>query len=157
MLRATRPARTGYFAIGIFQPKREINLGTLWRSAASLGATYTFQIGMRFNPQSSDTVKSWRMMPHFVFDDFDSFYKTIPYSCPVTAIELSDKAVDLIEYQHHPRSIYLLGAEDTGIPDKVLEQCHDIVQIPGQFCLNVAVAGSIVIYDRIMKQGSTNA
>lgn len=44
-----------------------------------------------------------------------------------------------------------MGAEDHGIPEKVLERCQAIVQIPGRYCYNVAVAGSIVMYDRMAK------
>lgn len=50
------------------------------------------------------------------------------------------------------RAIYLLGAEDTGIPDNILNDCDSIVQLPGNYCLNVAVAGSIVLYDRNSKR-----
>lgn len=34
-----------YFAIGIYHPKTEMNMGTLWRSAYQLGASYIFTIG----------------------------------------------------------------------------------------------------------------
>lgn len=43
------------------------------------------------------------------------------------------------------------GAEEYGLPKEVLEKCHQIVQIPGSYCLNVATAASIVMYDRINK------
>lgn len=36
---------------------------------------------------------------------------------------------------------------------KIMEHCADVVQIPGEFSLNVSVAGSIVLYDRLLKNG----
>ena len=38
-------------------------------------------------------------------------------------------------------------------PQEALEHCADVVQIPGEFSLNVSVAGSIVLYDRLLKNG----
>ncbi|CCY35022.1 23S rRNA methyltransferase [Alistipes sp. CAG:831] len=37
---------------------------------------------------------------------------------------------------------------------KALEYCADVVQIPLEFSLNVSVAGSIVLYDRLLKSSS---
>lgn len=73
-----------YFGIGIFNAKTADNVGTLWRSAYQLGASFIFTVGERsrvrtnhyyvdiftyagmqwergqFGKQSSDTVKAWR-------------------------------------------------------------------------------------------------
>lgn len=61
------------------------------------------------------------------------------------------KARFLPTYIHPNRAIYLLGVEDNGLPDAVLGQCQQVVEIPASTCLNVAVAGSIVMYDRAAK------
>lgn len=37
----------GYFGIGIYKPKTNTNIGTLWRSVFQLGAAYIFVIGQR--------------------------------------------------------------------------------------------------------------
>jgi tRNA G18 (ribose-2'-O)-methylase SpoU len=46
-----------------------------------------------------------------------------------------------------------MGAEDYGLSPRVLSLCHDVVQIPSVEAqsMNVAVAGSLVIYDRFAK------
>ena len=54
-------------------------------------------------------------------------------------------------FVHPERCIYLLGAEDYGLPDKVLSMCQAVVHISTPMCLNVAVDGSIVMYDRKAK------
>ncbi|PKR81199.1 rRNA methyltransferase [Brumimicrobium salinarum] len=140
-----------YFGIGILQHKRGHNIGTLWRSAHILGASYIFTIGKSYKKQTSDVLKSWREIPLFHYDDFDDFYKHIPYNSQLVGVEMVPDAEYIKEYKHTPRAVYLLGAEDKGLPEKVLERCHHIVQLPGLKSLNVAVAGSIVMYDRIAK------
>lgn len=149
--RTSRISRTQFFGIGIYHPKREVNVGSLYRTAASLGATFTFQIGSRFTLQSSNTCQSWKFIPHFVYDSIESWHKAIPYDTVPIAVELTDSAIPLTNYQHPHRAIYVLGAEDHGLNDQILDICRDTIIIPGEFCLNVAIAGSIVIYDRISK------
>ena len=39
--------RRGYFGVGIYQPKHWENVGTLWRSAYQLGASFLVVVGSR--------------------------------------------------------------------------------------------------------------
>lgn len=145
--------RRGYFGIGIFNGKNADNLGTLWRSAHILGADFIFTIGKRYTMQCTDTTKARKHIPMFHYDSWEDFLAHTPNDCPVCAVELDDRAESLPQYKHPERCVYLLGAEDFGIPRPVLDRCRDVVQIPGRFCYNVAVAGSIVMYDRLFKEG----
>lgn len=52
---------------------------------------------------------------------------------------------------HPAQAIYLLRAEDSELPEDILQYCNTIVNIDTPFCLNVAVVGSIVMYDRSVK------
>jgi tRNA G18 (ribose-2'-O)-methylase SpoU len=142
----------GYFGIGVFHSKNSDNVGTLWRSAAIMGASFIFTIGKRYKKQATDTMKAYRHIPLYNYLDMDDFVKHIPYDCPVVAIEISDKSIYIRNYIHPERCIYLLGAEDYGIPPEVLNKCRDVIQIPGEYCYNVSAAGSIVMYDRMTKQ-----
>ena len=45
-------------------------------------------------------------------------------------------------------------ARKIGLPEEVIAACDDIIQLPGDYSLNVSVAGSIVIYDRLLKRGN---
>lgn len=139
-----------YFSIGIYNPKREENVGSLFRSAGILGASFVFTIGKRIATQQSDTNKFHKYRPYYNHASFDDFYKAIPYGCLLVGIELDDKSVPIETYKHPERCIYLLGSEDNGLPKKVREKCHEIVQLPmGNY--NVANAGTIVMYDRHQK------
>lgn len=144
-------AETGYYGIGIYQLKRGYNLGTLWRSAYILGASYIFTIGKNYKKQTSDVLKTWSRIPLFHYDTFEEFKNSIPYSCQLVGIELVEGAVPLHEFEHPKRAVYLLGAEDNGLPPNVINECHELIQLPGSHSLNVAVTGSIVMHDRIVK------
>jgi len=141
----------GYFAIGVFHSKTEANVGTLLRSAHAFGAAFVFTIGRRWEKQASDTRNSWKHVPVFCFEDIDQLIRHLPYSCPLIGIELADQAKPINGFFHPERACYLLGAEDHGLNQASMDRCHAILQIPGaSSCLNVASAGSIVMYDRFI-------
>ena len=141
----------GYFGIGIFNGKYPANIGTLWRSANIFGADFIFTIGKRYTHQCSDTMKTPKHIPMFTFSSFDDFREHMPYDCQLIAVELDRRSVPIERFVHPERCIYLLGAEDYGLPPGVLDKCQAVVQLPGDHCLNVSTAGSIVMYDRIIK------
>lgn len=138
----------GYFGIGIYHGKTESNLGTLWRSAHNFGASFIFTIGHRYGKQPSDTTKAWRSIPLFQYPTFSDFKASLPKEGKVIAIEQSKASCALNNFIHPERAIYLLGAEDHGIPEVLLGECYQTIHIDTPMCINVAVAGSIVMYDR---------
>ena len=145
--------QTSYFAIGIYKPKTAHNIGSLWRTAYIMGAQYIFLIDKRYTKQKSDVLNTWSRIPLFQFKTFKEFYSAIPYNSQLIGVELDDKAESLEKFEHPRRGIYLLGAEDGGLPKEYREKCHHLVKLPGNYSMNVAVTGSIVLYDRIAKTG----
>lgn len=140
-----------FFGIGIYQPKTSHNIGTLWRTAYILGAKFIFIIDGKYKPQSSDTTKAWSKIPFYRYENFSHFYASLPYATRLVGVEMDEKSEPIANFVHPTRAAYLLGAEDNGLPQKVLEKCHALIQLPGSQSLNVAVSGSLVIYDRIQK------
>jgi len=143
----------GFFGIGILNNSDQINIGTLWRSAYLLGASFIFTVDKKYKQQGSDVTKSWTRIPLYHFKTFDDLKDNLPYSTRLVAVEMGDAAIPLNEYEHPDRAVYLLGNEISGLPQKVLEQCQSLVKLPGEYSLNVAVTGSIVMYDRMTKGG----
>lgn len=143
--------RRGYFAIGIYGAKNSINMGTLWRTAQLMGAQYIFTIGQRYKRQPSDVYDTSRHMPLFEFATFEEFQAVRPKDCLLVGVELTDDALLLDRFSHPERAIYLLGAEDLGLPDKVLAKCQAVVRLRGERSMNVATTGSIVLYHRTME------
>jgi tRNA G18 (ribose-2'-O)-methylase SpoU len=147
-------AQRGFFGIGIENTKTEMNIGTLWRTAHIMGASFIFTIGKRYKKQATDTMKSWRTIPLYNYPDFESFYQTLPYDCQLVGVELDEKSIPVASFEHPQRCVYLLGAEDHGLTNTALNKCHKLVQLPGDYCMNVAVAGSIILFDRIQKHAT---
>jgi tRNA G18 (ribose-2'-O)-methylase SpoU len=144
----------GYFGIGVFQAKREVNIGTLWRHANLYGAAFIYTIGARYDRQCSDTMQTPRHIPLFTYPDEATFSTLRPYDCPLVCIELDERAVPLPEFVHPERAVYLLGAEDNGLPPSILDRAQYVVQIPcpKPYSMNVATAGTLVLYDRFIKE-----
>ena len=143
--------KNGYFGIGCINMKTHYNYGTLFRTAQIFNADFIFLIGKRFQRQPSDTMKSWRHIPLFEFENFSEFQKNRPFGCQLIGIELDPKAIPLADFKHPKQACYLLGAEDNGLTKEALKSCQDLIVLPGEKSLNVSVAGSIVLYDRISK------
>ncbi len=143
--------RPHHFGIGIERGKNKANYGTLWRSAVNLGANYIFSVGCRYPKQASDTTNAWRQMPAFEYSGIEDFLSHRPYDVPLIGIELTDDAKPLSRFTHPPNAIYILGPEDGNLSKRIQDGCQAIVKIDSTYCLNVAVAGAIVMYDRQMK------
>ena len=144
----------GYFGVVVWHPKSGINIGTLWRSAAINDAAFLATIGKRYPPQASDTIKAPRHTPLWHFATPQDFWEHTPYNCPVVAVEIHERAKSLVQFSHPERAIYLLGPEDGSLPKELVNRAYAIVQIPGAYCYNLAVAGSIVLYDRLAKRSA---
>jgi tRNA G18 (ribose-2'-O)-methylase SpoU len=139
------------FGIGIYHTKTETNVGSLFRSAVCFGANYVFTIGRRYSPQASDTPKSWKHIPLFHYSNKDEFLRNRPFDAELIGVEIVNGARDLANYCHPRNAIYLLGPEDGSIQRELLAQCNDIVKFDSKYCLNVACAGSVIMYDRQSK------
>lgn len=143
--------QNGYFGIGCLNMKTETNYGTLFRTAQIFGADFIFLIGHRFKHMPTDTMGSYRHMPLFQFKDFEDFNAHRPFDCRLIGIELTENAIPLKDFEHPKNACYILGAEDNGLTRQMIDSCQKIIVLPGERSLNVAVAGSIVLYDRISK------
>jgi len=144
----------GYFGIGCLNMKTGMNYGTLFRTAQIFDADFIFLIGQRFKIQSSDTMKSWKHIPLFIYKDFVDFNLHRPYNCQLIGVELTENAFPIQQFCHPKSACYLLGAEDNGLTSEAIDKCQTIIKLPGTKSLNVSVAGSIVLYDRIFKQST---
>ncbi len=147
-----RIPQRGYFGVAVSRPKSTCNVGTLWRSANIFGAAFLAIIAGRHRKQASDTMATHRHVPLYEFDTFDAFYAGLPHGCQLVGVELVEGARSLPGYGHPERAVYLLGPEDGSLTAAELLRCHSRIVIPGSHCLNLAVAGSVVLYDRIAKR-----
>lgn len=143
------PTPRGYFAIGAERTSKALNLGNLMRSAHGFGASFTFTIGATYKALEAraDTSKGQDHLPHYNWDGLDAM--RLPLRCQLVGIELTGDAIDLPSFRHPTRAAYVLGPERGSLSEPLLERCDFVVKIPTKFCVNVAIAGAIVMYDRV--------
>ena len=143
----------GFYAVGIWHPRRETNVGSLFRAAFLYGAAMVFTVGRRYDRQAGDTPNTAAHLPLMHFADLDDLVGHLPHGCPLVGVEMDASARLLAGYVHPPRAAYLLGAEDHGLSPEVLKRCHELVQIEcaRPESMNVACAGSVLLYDRFAK------
>lgn len=143
------PQRRGYFAIGAERISKSLNLGNLMRSAHGFGASFTFTVGSRYigDEAYADTSKGQLHLPHYNWRTLEEM--ALPDGCRLVGVELLDTAHDLPSFRHPLRAAYVLGPEKGSLSPELLSKCDHVVKIPTSFCVNVAMAGAIVMYDRI--------
>ncbi|MCP3925886.1 MAG: RNA methyltransferase [Desulfobacterales bacterium] len=141
----------GFYGIGILNNANEFNVGTLWRTAYILGAAFIFTVTKKYKPQSSDVTKAWTKIPLFHYRTIDELKWNLPHSTKLIGVEMTKESIPLIQFKHPIRGVYLLGNEKIGLSENILDECESVVSLPGDSSLNVAVAGSILMYDRVSK------
>ncbi|MEZ5817052.1 MAG: RNA methyltransferase [Hyphomicrobiaceae bacterium] len=142
----------GYFAIGAERMSKSLNLGNLMRSAHAFGAAFTFTIGATYSALEAlaDTSRSAQHLPHYDWGSVDDI--ALPRGCMLVGIELLEDAIDLPRFRHPSRAAYVLGPEKGSLSPELLRRCDVTVKIPTRFCVNVAMAGAIVMYDRYISR-----
>lgn len=139
----------GYFAVGAEGLSKKMNLGTLMRSAHAFGANFFFTVDAAQNLRKApptDTSKSPGHLPLFTWDSVDTM--ELPKGCQLVGVELTDESIDLPSFGHPLQAAYVLGPERGSLSPQMLERCDHVIKIPTKFCINVAMAGAIVMYDR---------
>lgn len=140
------------FAVAVAYPKKSVNIGTLLRSAVIFGASAIYIVGARYSGQPGDTLKAERHVPVMHFATWDALWASLPRDWQPVAVERGEGSRELRTLTHPKHAVYVLGPEDGNVPPEVVRKCVATVELPGDYCLNVSVAGSIVMYDRIAKE-----
>jgi tRNA (guanosine-2'-O-)-methyltransferase len=130
----------------------QANLGTLLRTCDAVGACMAVPDSPHYR-HALDKGDTLRRRPHLHWVTRSKtgwVRRQRELGALVLAVELAEDATPL--YRLAPAvgpTVVLLGHERDGVPDEVLDQLDDVVQIPmiGRGAsLNVAVAGSLVLY-----------
>ncbi len=144
----------GYFGIGVERISKTMNVGNLFRSAHAFGASFVFTVAATYDRakgNKSDTSDSMEHLPFYSFPDAASM--ALPKGCKLVGIELLDESVELPSFRHPSQAAYILGPERGELSPEVAARCEWVVKIPTQFCVNVGIAGAIIMYDRLVSTG----
>jgi tRNA G18 (ribose-2'-O)-methylase SpoU len=131
-----------------------MNLGALLRTAHAFGASFVFTIGSNFDRRAikhADTSDTVANLPFHEYADVASLQ--LPRGCRLVGVEIREDAVALPSFRHPRQAAYVLGAERSGLSSALLDSCDFVVQIPTRFSINVALAGALVMYDRMLSLG----
>ncbi len=140
----------GYFGIGVEGISKPMNLGALLRTAHAFGASFAFTVAAAFPAREvrlSDTSDSADHLPLYEAPSIEAL--SLPKGCVLVGVELTEDAVDLPSFRHPLSAAYILGPEMGSLSPAMLKRCDYTVKIPTSFCVNVAMAGAIVMYDRV--------
>tara|TARA_B100000886_G_scaffold336557_1_gene295568 strand:+ start:2676 stop:3221 length:546 start_codon:yes stop_codon:yes gene_type:complete len=140
----------GYFGIGVEGLSKPMNAGNLYRSAHAFGASFVFTVAANYqeNIRKSDTSNTKNQIPFYEFDNINTI--NLPRECVLVGVEITEEATELPSFCHPRCAAYILGMERGSLSSGTMELCHHIVRIPTQFSLNVATAGAVIMYDRML-------
>jgi tRNA G18 (ribose-2'-O)-methylase SpoU len=144
----------GYFAVGAEGINKGFNLGNLVRTSHAFGASFFFTVNASVSyaeVKSTDTSHADIHMPFYAYKNIGEF--TLPKDCTLVGVELTEDAVDLPGFRHPLRAAYVLGPEKGSLSPAMIKRCAHVVKIPTKFCINVGIAGALVIYDRMVSLG----
>ena len=147
------PQLRGYFGVGAEGIDKPMNLGNLVRSAHAFGASFVFLIESPYSRAlaKSDTAQSETRLPVYRYGSVDGL--VLPHGCRLVGVELLDEAVDLPSFRHPLNAAYVFGPERSSLSPAMVARCDHVVKIPTRFCINLAVAGAVVMYDRMLSLG----
>ncbi len=148
----SKPPR-GYFGIGVEGVSKPMNFGNLMRSAHGFGASFVFTVApaKRIEAPKSDTAASRDHMPWYSFDKPSDLL--LPDDCRLIGMELTEDAVELPSFRHPSKAAYILGPEGGSLSPEMTARCEFVVKIPIHICINLAMAGAVVMYDRMISLG----
>ena len=144
----------GYFGIGVQGLNKPFNVGNLFRSAHAFGASFVLTVAAtyrRADVRQSDTSDSLSNLPFYSFPSVSELM--LPKGCALVGVELMEDAVELPSFTHPRCAAYVLGPERDSLSADLIDRCDHILRIPTRFCLNVGIAGALVMYDRLIATG----
>ena len=144
----------GYFGIGVERSSKAMNMGNLFRSANAFGASFVFTVAASYKRREgakSDTSNALAHLPFYSFPKAASL--VLPDGCKLIGVELMEDSVELPSFHHPGQAAYVLGPERGQLSRGLVARCDWVVKIPTQFCINVGIAGAIVMYDRLVSLG----
>jgi tRNA G18 (ribose-2'-O)-methylase SpoU len=143
----------GYFGIGAEAISKPMNLGNLIRSAHAFGASFVFLVDAHYTVAGalSDTSQAENQLPLYRFDSVAEL--VLPNRCALIGVELLDEAIELPSFRHPLNAAYVFGPERSSLSPAMVARCEHVVKVPTRFCINLAVAGAVVMYDRMLSLG----
>lgn len=141
------------------------NVGAIFRTADAVGISKIYLVGItpapldRFGRVRPDIAKAalgaektvaWQQVK--TITPLITRLKKEAYT--IVAIEQSAHSIDYKKVVPREKTAYVLGTEVTGIPERILQKCDVVAEIPmagGKESLNVSVAAGVALFRMLDK------
>lgn len=141
------------FGILLDHPKNSFNIGAVIRSVGAFSGNFIAASEKRFQDKGCwatlDTEAAHLRLP--VFLGVNDLMPFIPEKHVPVAIELSNDATSLYDFEHPAQAVYMFGPEDGSLDKRYVDACKHKIYVPTHHSLNLAQTVNIVCYDRAMK------
>ena len=135
------------------------NVGAFFRTADGAAIERLLLSGITARPPKKEISKTalgaeTRVPWQDVQDPATTIQGLRDQSYEIAAIETSERALDIFDWQPHFPVCVIFGHEVDGLPPSLLDRCDTHVRIPMlglKHSLNVASAGAIVMYELLRK------
>ena len=144
----------GYFGVGVEGASKAMNVGSLLRTAHAFGASFVFTVAAVYRRDEggrADTSDTPGAVPFYAYDSVEAL--RLPRFCVLVGVEIADDAIDLPSFRHPRCAAYVLGPERGALSAQMTALCEHVVRIPTRFSINLALAGALVMYDRLISLG----
>jgi tRNA G18 (ribose-2'-O)-methylase SpoU len=143
------------FSILLVNIDYDNNSGNIIRTANAMGAKEVILYGRRsFDRRSSMGTEFYMEFQQIKF--VEEIDEVLAQYDIIVGLENGIEAQNLVDYKWNKdlKTLICLGQESNGIPQVILDKCHDLVEIPqvgSVRSLNVGTAAGIVMYDYTVK------
>ena len=143
--------------IVLVNPKFGHNIGAALRACACFGVDQLFYTGDRVDLRGGkrgtripreERMKGYRTV---ALKQVESTRDLDLTGYTPVGVEIRPDFQNLVHYQHPLNAFYFFGPEDGNLPPAVNARMHAHIQIPSFFCLNLAAAVYVTLYDRMAK------
>lgn len=142
-------------AVAMINPKYSHNVASAIRACSCYGVKQLLWTGNRVDPSTYERLPREERMKGYKDVSWSAVDKpfdvmTGPFT-PI-CVEITEGAVNLVDFRHPEYPLYVFGPEDGGVPQVIRRLCHKFVFIPAHHCLNLSAAIYLVLYDRWAKR-----
>ncbi len=146
-------------AVVLETPKYGHNIGAAIRACSCWGVPKLWYTGDRSDweepsRKGARIPREERMKGYAEVDWERDNFPLRRYKQPIVPIgvELRDNSESLVDFVHPENAVYIFGPEDGSLSKGMRAACHRFIVIPTHYCLNLAAAVNVVLFDRRVKR-----
>eukprot|EP00916_Digyalum_oweni_P010960 GHVL01018233.1.p1 GENE.GHVL01018233.1~~GHVL01018233.1.p1 ORF type:complete len:211 (-),score=59.85 GHVL01018233.1:807-1439(-) len=150
------------FLVALFSPQYAVNVGCVLRNCGILGGASVILTGSNYSERfCKDSLRIAMMSKNQLFVNLSIFEDTLELInilkkkkyriCALENIETSDNICNI---KNLNKVLLIVGKEDTGIPQEILEKCDFLIKIPtlpNQPSLNLSHAATVFAWERFRR------